>query len=493
MRAGLPTMQLEQEGLAPYITSDANYGYVPYSQNYEVQEKQKQKSTASGKQQKRTKADKMAFVRESFDNWYDTFIRHGHSHEDAVRMSKFFALQDSYESGYGNESSRMNNNFGGMNDVKEARRQGVHYVPLKYKTPQDYYEAKYNDMVNKWNGVFLPETQSIEDFYNALMANKNYQYAPLSHNPKYLETLLGMKSAQDEINAYSQNYVPVRRQYGGMIKPFSYQPIPVVRYADGGEIEDPLSVVEEQKQAAPAFDKQRIVDYVGKSMYNMANRHPDNFPYLPKFMQDTIMKYAPETNEYALERGYLDAGKKTPQEIADFFWAMENENHEGLNPDGTYSRFRDPNGRDWDVGPGLVVGKTIEDKPFYTKEEIDRAVNKYYNDSMGKTRIGYDLKYGKGSFDRLDDASKMVIMDVIYRVGQNGVNQKTWPSLFQAAHDNDTLNMLQQSRTRFKDDSGVQHYDNARVKRVGEYLYPDMFEYDYRNSRDRNLKVKKKH
>ena len=232
MRAGLPIMPFVQKDLAPYITSDANYGYVPYSQNYEVQEKPKQKSTAAGKQQKRTKADKMAFVRESFDNWYDTFIRHGHTHEDAIRMSRFFALQDSFESGYGNESSRRNNNFGGMNNVKEAKKQGVHYVPLKYKTPYDYYEAKYS-MLWKWPQVFDKNTVKIGQFETAVNSGKQ-QYAPKSHNPQYRSRLLGMTDAINEIDNYSMNYKPVVRQYGGVIRPFSYQPVPVVRYGNGG-------------------------------------------------------------------------------------------------------------------------------------------------------------------------------------------------------------------------------------------------------------------
>lgn len=175
----------------------------------------------------------MAFVRESFDNWYDTFAGHGHSHDDSVRMAKFFALQDAYESGYGNKMSVENNNFGGMNDVKEARRQGVHFVPVKYNTKKDYYEAKYNDIVRKWSGALLPETVTIEDFYNALHANPAYQYAPKDVNPNYLNSLLGMKSAQKWIDEYSANYGR-GFQEGGLAKPFSYKQLPVVRFDKGG-------------------------------------------------------------------------------------------------------------------------------------------------------------------------------------------------------------------------------------------------------------------
>jgi hypothetical protein len=72
-------------------------------------------------------------------------------------------------------------------------------------------------------------------------------------------------------------------------------------------------------------------------------------------------------------------------------------------------------------------------------------------------------------FGRLDTRSKMIIMDVIYRAGQNGVNPRTWPKLFEAAYNNDTLNILKEAKTKFKK-NGKQYYDNARVERVGQYL-----------------------
>lgn len=36
--------------------------------------------------------EKQAFVEKSFDDWYHTFRTKGHSHDDSIRMSKFFAL-----------------------------------------------------------------------------------------------------------------------------------------------------------------------------------------------------------------------------------------------------------------------------------------------------------------------------------------------------------------------------------------------------------------
>lgn len=76
---------------------------------------------------------------------------------------------------------------------------------------------------------------TIEQFYDALHANPKYQYAPKEQNPKYLQTLNEMKSAQKWIDEYSRNYMQ-QYQYGGVLKPFSYYPIPVVRYGNGGNV-----------------------------------------------------------------------------------------------------------------------------------------------------------------------------------------------------------------------------------------------------------------
>ena len=183
-----------------------------------------------------TLQDKKAFVRKSFDDWYHTFVKNGHSDDDAIRMARFFALQDAYESAYGAKTAFENNNYGGMNNVAEARRQGVHFIPIKYKNVEDYYNAKYKDIIRKWSGVLDPNTQTIQQFYDALQANPNYQYAPKSHNQNYLETLQGMKLAQKWINEHADEYA-LKHQYGGVLKPFSYKPIPVVRYGDGGLVD----------------------------------------------------------------------------------------------------------------------------------------------------------------------------------------------------------------------------------------------------------------
>jgi hypothetical protein len=78
--------------------------------------------------------DKKAFVEKSFDDWYYTFKKNGHSSDDSIRMAKFFALQDAFESQYGAQKAFDTHNYGGMNDVAEAKRQGKHFVHKRYNT-----------------------------------------------------------------------------------------------------------------------------------------------------------------------------------------------------------------------------------------------------------------------------------------------------------------------------------------------------------------------
>lgn len=49
-----------------------------------------------------------------------------------------------------------------MNDVAKAREQGVHFVPIHYKESKDYYDAKYKNIEQKWNGVFDNDTTNID-------------------------------------------------------------------------------------------------------------------------------------------------------------------------------------------------------------------------------------------------------------------------------------------------------------------------------------------
>lgn len=243
------------------------------------------------------------------------------------------------------------------------------------------------------------------------------------------------------------------------------------------------------------------IDNGGKPYVNGSVASMDRQPWVPSVNIDTgQVNSRPDTYYYDNEGqlhmypgNHVEPVKRMSQgEISDFFWQMENPNNVGLNQDnGMYYRYRDPNGKDWDVGPGLVIGKAIEDKPYYTKEELDRAAYRYHMDAMDKLAPLYDEKYGYGAFGNIDDRNKLVASDVMYRVGQNGVTPSSWPSMFDAINSGNTAMMLQQSRSKFKDKNNVQNYDNARVKRLGEYLYPGEFEYIFRNSLDPNIRVRK--
>ena len=65
--------------------------------------------------------------------------------------------------------------------------------------------------------------------------------------------------------------------------------------------------------------------------------------------------------------------KKNPTnaQLAAALWAVENPTNDGYNAKTKkYGKFRDPNGVDWLIGPGLKVGDTVEDRE-YTKAELD--------------------------------------------------------------------------------------------------------------------------
>lgn len=96
------------------------------------------------------------------------------------------------------------------------------------------------------------------------------------------------------------------------------------------------------------------------------------------------------------QKGNATQNKKSLPEIAEFFWEMENPDHVGLQDDGTYKPYGDPNGRDKDAGPGLVVGSAIDVRPSYTKGYLDTVSYNYFNNSMNKIGFLYDKKYGQG-------------------------------------------------------------------------------------------------
>ena len=312
-------------------------------------------------------------------------------------------------------------------------------------------------------GSGLRSLQQIEDFYNSI-----------SEDGDNTSSVLGNRrsSGRDDGNKRNERRMTIRDWLRG-----------------------------NKKDVNNTLNNMMYVDNGGKPYVNGSVASMNRQPWVPSVNIDTSqLDSRPDTYYYDNEGqlhmypgNYVEPVKRMSQdEIADFFWQMENPNNVGLNQDnGMYYKYRDPNGKDWDVGPGLVIGKTIDDKPYYTKEELDRAAYMYHMDAMDKLAPLYDEKYGYGAFGNIDDRSKLVASDVMYRIGQNGVTPSSWPSMFDAINSGNTAMMLQQSRSKFKDGNNVQNYDNARVKRLGEYLYPGEFEYIFRNSLDPNIRVRK--
>lgn len=176
---------------------------------------------------------------------------------------------------------------------------------------------------------------------------------------------------------------------------------------------------------------------------------------------------------------------KSRKFIVDTMWAMENPYNKGLNKDGTYSPYGDPNGKDQDVGPGILLSN-LPYKEQYTKQELEDYVYNKVLKGRDSIRQSFDKKYGTGEYDKLDESRKYILDDVRYRNGT--VSQAEWPSLYQAIYDNNIIDALVNSRTTFKNKAG---YDNSRVERLAQKLYPDIV-VEHKGNKDSYLKVYKK-
>lgn len=175
--------------------------------------------------------------------------------------------------------------------------------------------------------------------------------------------------------------------------------------------------------------------------------------------------------------------------ILDALWAMENPYGQGLNRDGTYSPYGDPNGKDQDVGPGILLSN-LPVKNSYTKQELEDYAYTKILEGRDKIRQSFDEKYGQGEYDKLDEARKYILDDVRYRNGT--VSQSEWPSLYQAIYDNDVVKALTNARTKFKNEKGeVIGWDNGRIERLTQHFYPDIV-VEHKGNKDTYLKVYKK-
>lgn len=192
------------------------------------------------------------------------------------------------------------------------------------------------------------------------------------------------------------------------------------------------------------------------------------------------------------ETKYADIKPKSSDNrklVLDALWAMENPYEQGLNRDGTYSPYGDPNGADQDVGPGILLSN-LPSKEKYTKQELEDYAYSKILEGRNKIRESFDAKYGEGEYDKLDETRKYILDDVRYRRGN--VSQSKWPNLYQAIRDNDTINILTNARTKFKNEKGeVIGWDNDRVRRLAEKLYPDVV-VEHKGNKSDYLKVYKK-
>lgn len=175
--------------------------------------------------------------------------------------------------------------------------------------------------------------------------------------------------------------------------------------------------------------------------------------------------------------------------IIDALWAMENPYSQGLNKDGTYSPYGDPNGEDQDVGPGILLSN-LPFKESYTKQELEDYAYAKVLEGRNKIRQSFDAKYGEGEYDKLDDIRKYIMDDVRYRYGT--VAQSEWPNLYQAIYDNDIIKALTNARTKFRNKKGeVVGWDNGRIERLAQYFYPDVV-VEHKGNKNTYLKVYKK-
>ena len=175
--------------------------------------------------------------------------------------------------------------------------------------------------------------------------------------------------------------------------------------------------------------------------------------------------------------------------ILDSLWAMENPYGQGLNRDGSYGPYGDPNGSDQDVGPGILLSN-LPVKNSYTKQELEDYAYAKVLEGRDKIRQSFDEKYGSGEYDKLDDTRKYIMDDVRYRAGK--LAQSKWSKFYQAVYDNDVEKLLTESRTEFKDSTNkVIGWDNGRVERLAQYFYPDIV-VEHKGNKDTYLKVYKK-
>lgn len=170
----------------------------------------------------------------------------------------------------------------------------------------------------------------------------------------------------------------------------------------------------------------------------------------------------------------------TDKQITTALWRTENPNNIGYNAKtGKYTKFRDPNGTDWLIGPGLKIGSTIKDGE-YTKEELNSIAAVHTRKSLASIGKSFNEKYGTTQtptpWDTVSLAPKLLMNDARYRAGT--LPQSSWPSLYDAVANGDWGRALTESRTKFQR-NGTWYPDNDRVRRNAEAYFPGAFDVNY--------------
>lgn len=248
-----------------------------------------------------------------------------------------------------------------------------------------------------------------------------------------------------------------KKSTGGPLYPFSFEKnpflkTPAVRYDEGG-----------QKYTVKSGDYLgKIAGVYGLTVSDIVSANPGLNP--DKINVGQVLNI-PNVNKTPTKEAIVGAA-----------WQNENPNNVGYK-NGLYYPYKDPNGRGMNVGPGLLVGVAIPEKESYTKEELDEAAYTYGLNSLNAIGQAFNEKYGTTElatpFDTVSIAPKLLALDTRYQNGSLPVSG--WPSFYKALAEGNWAEALKQSRSTYTDAKGVKHYDNDRVRRRAEALFPNMF------------------
>lgn len=177
--------------------------------------------------------------------------------------------------------------------------------------------------------------------------------------------------------------------------------------------------------------------------------------------------------------------RPTNRQIADHAWATENPTRRGQQPNGMWGQYPDPAGvGKMDAGPGSLVRNSaspdgvLPDKRLYTTAEVEQPWIDNYNTGWKNIAAAYDQKYGSAAMPHPSDTINALtqLLAVSTRGKYGSLSPVDWPSFYNAMSTGNIAEQLAQSRTKFKDAAGNWKYDNDRVRREAEALWPGRFD-----------------